>query len=65
MHWGTYHLGFDDFSAPIELVKQSWHDFRDQLVGKQLKILKFGELVSDFGYKVAMFVQRAVQQISI
>lgn len=65
MHWGTYHLGFDDFSAPIELMKQSWHELRDQLAGKQLKVLKFGEMVSNFGYKVAWSVQQAVQQISL
>lgn len=65
MHWGTYHLGFDDFYAPIELLKQSWHDFRDKLSGKQLKVMKFGELVSNFGYKVAWTIQQTIQEISV
>lgn len=65
MHWGTYHLGFDDFYAPIELVKQSWNELRDQLSGKQLKIMKFGELISDFGYKVAWSIQQTIQEVSL
>ncbi len=58
MHWGTYHLGFDDFSAPITLLKQSWQDMKNQLLGKQLKIMKFGELLSDFGQR---FIVQAVK----
>jgi L-ascorbate metabolism protein UlaG (beta-lactamase superfamily) len=65
MHWGTYHLGFDDFYAPIELLKQSWHDFREQLVGKQLKVMKFGELISDFGLKIAWIMQQAIRELSL
>ena len=62
MHWGTFHLGFDEFYGPITLVKQSWHELRSELVGKQLKILKFGELISDFGRKVVFTVQQGLQQ---
>lgn len=62
MHWGTYHLGFDDFSAPINLLKQSWYDMREQLSGKQLKVMKFGELISDFGQKFILQTIKAFQQ---
>lgn len=62
MHWGTFHLGFDEFYGPITLVKQSWQELRSELAGKQLKILKFGELISDFGRKVVFTVQQGFQQ---
>lgn len=65
MHWGTFHLGFDDFYAPITLLKQSWHELRGELAGKQLRIMKFGELVSDLGQKIIFTIQKGVQQISL
>ncbi len=65
MHWGTYHLGFDDFYAPIILLKQSWHDMKEQLVGKQLKVMKFGELVSAFGQKIIFQAVKIFKQSSI
>lgn len=45
MHWGTYHLGFDDFYQPINLLKQSWKEFQGQLKYQTLHIAKFGEMV--------------------
>jgi L-ascorbate metabolism protein UlaG (beta-lactamase superfamily) len=60
MHWGTFHLGFDDFYAPISLLKQSWAAMQHEMTGKQLKILKIGELVSDFGRKVILSTFRGV-----
>ena len=65
MHWGTYHLGFDDFYAPVHLLKQSWHDLRAKLAGKQLKIMKFGELVADLGVKVSWKIQETIREISL
>src|SRR3990167_487118 len=65
MHWGTYHLGFDDFYSPIHLLKQSWHDLRAKLAGKQLKIMKFGELAADLGVKVSWKIQETIREISL
>lgn len=45
MHWGTFQLGFDDFHTPIKLLKQSWQEFKAELQHKELKIMKFGEMV--------------------
>jgi len=45
MHWGTYHLGFDDFYTPIKLLKASWQEFKYELKNKNLKVVKFGEMV--------------------
>lgn len=65
MHWGTFHLGFDDFYAPISLLKKSWQELRLELQNKQLKIMKFGELVSDIRRKIVFTVQQGGQQISV
>jgi L-ascorbate metabolism protein UlaG (beta-lactamase superfamily) len=46
MHWGTFHLGFDDFYAPVKLLQQTWHEFAHELQARQLRIVKFGELIS-------------------
>lgn len=45
MHWGTFQLGFDDFYTPIKLLKASWQEFKHELEHKELKIVKFGEMV--------------------
>lgn len=54
MHWGTFHLGFDDFYAPVKLLKQSWRNMQSDLEGKQLKILKFGEMISDMSQRLIL-----------
>lgn len=45
MHWGTYHLGFDEFFTPLKLLQKSWTEFKMKLKNKQLRFVKFGELV--------------------
>ena len=63
MHWGTFHLGLDNFYTPINLLKQSWQEFMSELSSKELRLLKFGELVTDVRYKfisTIKSVQKAV-----
>ena len=64
MHWGTFQLGFDDFYAPLKLLKQSWHEFRSDLKQKELKIMKFGELVKGAPQKLIYAVKTASKSIS-
>ena len=47
MHWGTFHLGFDEFYQPIELLKKSWLQLEQRLQHQTLRILKCGELATD------------------
>jgi len=62
MHWGTFHLGFDEFHAPIDLLKQSWSVVHQQLQNRTLKILKFGELATDLSQRlVVSVVQKTIQ----
>ncbi|MBI2344696.1 MBL fold metallo-hydrolase [Candidatus Dependentiae bacterium] len=69
MHWGTYHLGFDEYFAPIELLKKSWKTMQlkaaDKLVSKNLRILKFGELASDLTQKIIISVAQKSGQITL
>lgn len=46
MHWGTFNLGFDDFYAPLKLLQESWILLNEKLKDKELKVMKFGELVT-------------------
>lgn len=52
MHWGTFHLGFDEYYTPIALLQKTWHKMQEQVAMRQLKILKFGELTANFGKSV-------------
>jgi L-ascorbate metabolism protein UlaG (beta-lactamase superfamily) len=65
MHWGTFHLGFDEFHEPIELLKTSWAQAKTHLQDKQLRVLKFGEFVSDVSYKIIFAATKKSQQLSI
>lgn len=47
MHWGTFHLGFDTYYQPIELLKQSWNAMGTAVRLKKLNIVRFGQLVTD------------------
>ncbi|MBP7854374.1 MBL fold metallo-hydrolase [Candidatus Babeliales bacterium] len=61
MHWGTYHLGFDEFYEPIQLLKKSWHELRNQLTNQQLKISKFGELIEYVKIHMIPFIHKQVE----
>lgn len=63
MHWGTYHLGFDDFYAPLKLLQESWQEFKSELYGKKLRFVKFGELVSDIHTRIIATVKPASKVI--
>jgi L-ascorbate metabolism protein UlaG (beta-lactamase superfamily) len=69
MHWGTYHLGFDEYFAPIELLKESWQKMQSKAVekfaDKRLKILKFGELATDLTRGLLISVAQKTGQISV
>lgn len=65
MHWGTFHLGFDEFYAPITLLKQSWNEFQADLKNKNLKIMKFGEMITGFQRRVAFTIQQSLKQVSL
>jgi L-ascorbate metabolism protein UlaG (beta-lactamase superfamily) len=65
MHWGTFHLGFDEFYAPIILLKESWRELQADLKDKNLKILKFGEMIIGFQRHVAFSIQQSFKQVSL
>jgi L-ascorbate metabolism protein UlaG (beta-lactamase superfamily) len=65
MHWGTFHLGMDDFYAPIALLKQTWHELRFDLKNKNLKIMKFGELLVGLQQRIILAVQQKSKQASL
>lgn len=69
MHWGTYHLGFDEYFAPIELLKQSWLSMQSKasqkIADKKLRILKFGELATDLTRRIFISVAQKSGQITI
>jgi len=63
MHWGTFHLGFDEFHAPIELLKQSWNKAHMKLEDKRFQILKFGELMTNLSRKILFTVAQKSEQL--
>lgn len=65
MHWGTFHLGFDDFYTPITLLKQSWQEFQDELKHKDLKIVKFGEMVHGARHTLVSIIKPALKSSSL
>lgn len=62
MHWGTFHLGFDEFHAPIALLKESWSNASSKLQNKRLQVLKFGELMTDLSRKILFTVTKQSEQ---
>ena len=48
MHWGTYQTGCDEFETPINLLKEAWSEYKDQLIHKKLHIVKCGEQIDFF-----------------
>ncbi|HSW76194.1 MAG TPA: MBL fold metallo-hydrolase [Candidatus Saccharimonadales bacterium] len=65
MHWGTFHLGFDDFYEPIMLLKQSWQEFHAELKDKNLSIMKFGEMLSNFKQRLVFAIAQGSKEISL
>ncbi len=69
MHWGTYHLGFDEYFAPIELLKKSWAAMQmkaaHKFASKKLMILKFGQLATDLTQKIIISVASKTGQITV
>ena len=65
MHWGTFHLGFDDFYTPIKLLKKSWQEFKDDLRYKELKIVKFGEVVKGVSQKFIFAIKSSSKETSL
>jgi len=45
MHWGTFRLGTDSFSDPVDRLQRCWNAHKEQSKDKTLKIVKFGERV--------------------
>lgn len=43
MHWGTFQSAYESFSAPAEILLESWEDQSEKLQDKILKVLKVGE----------------------
>lgn len=43
MHWGTFHFGTDHFYRPVEHLLHVWHERKEQLQTKVLRIAKVGE----------------------
>ena len=64
MHWGTFHLGFDDFYTPIKLLKNSWQEFKGELKDKDLKLIKFGEMVHGVRQKFIFAIKSNSKEIS-
>ena len=64
MHWGTFHLGFDEFHAPIDLLKKTWLQFNQELHNKDLRVLKFGEMFIGLKYKIALIAQSKSKHLS-
>lgn len=65
MHWGTFHLGFDDFYTPVKLLKASWQEFKHELRDKDLKILKFGEMIQGARQKYIFAVKAGSKELSL
>jgi len=63
MHWGTFHLGFDEFHAPIELLKQSWSRAHMKLRDKRIQVLKFGELMTNLSRRILYTVAQKSEQL--
>jgi len=63
MHWGTFHLGFDEFHAPIELLKQSWSKAHMKLRDKRIQVLKFGELMTNLSRRILFTVGQKSEQL--
>ena len=52
MHWGTFHLGFDEFFGPLKLVRSTWRSLAKQLSHAELMVLKCGQ---QYAYKGLRF----------
>lgn len=65
MHWGTFHLGFDDFYAPLKLLHETWIAMQSQLQDKELKVMKFGELITGIPTKIIPGIAVNQKEISL
>lgn len=63
MHWGTFHLGFDEFYGPIELLQHSWQQVQSKLQHKKLHVLRVGELMTDLSRKIVHTMIQPSEQI--
>ncbi len=63
MHWGTFHLGFDEFYAPITLLKQSWRDLQDELKHKNLNIMNFGQTLTNLQQRMVFALRQDNQEV--
>lgn len=43
MHWGTFQLALDSFEAPIQQLQMNWLERQNELMNKELFVVKFGE----------------------
>jgi len=43
MHWGTFRLGADTFTTPLERLAMAWQKHQDLLSGARLSVLKHGQ----------------------
>ncbi|MBI2352896.1 MBL fold metallo-hydrolase [Candidatus Dependentiae bacterium] len=65
MHWGTFHLGFENFHTPIKRLKQSWLHLKKELIDKELKILKFGEMIQGIRHNIILAVKSHKKEVSL
>lgn len=65
MHWGTFHLGFDDYFGPIELLNTSWNAMKAKLAHKELAIVKVGQLMNNVSRKLTHTMDIKSKQISV
>jgi len=65
MHWGTFHLGFDEFYAPILLLRHSWRELQSDLKNKNLKIMNFGQTITNLQQRIVFAVQQEIKQVSL
>ena len=64
MHWGTFQLGFDDFYAPLKLLQKTWKSWKKELQGRELKVMKFGELFTDTSLQIIAAVKSIQKDFS-
>ncbi len=64
MHWGTFNFGIDHFYMPIEHLLKVWHEHKESLQSKVLRIAKVGEqLLRTLHHSARPYTKRDVSTI--
>jgi L-ascorbate metabolism protein UlaG (beta-lactamase superfamily) len=61
MHWGTFHLGFDAFSKPLQRIQAWWLLHKKACKEKILTIVKVGQFVQCIPRNVTTFVKQSMR----